>query len=138
MFSELETPQAVLIDAYKGKDSPGAFVEIADMEVPAASSSSRSLRREALQFKNTVALKPGKYQVGLVAQDQEDKVDWKALSKLQQVAVSDKGKYVIARVGVSSDAKSDYPQDLIVFAEQSSVTADNGFFQRFWSLVSPS
>jgi hypothetical protein len=119
VFSDLDSPQAVVVDAYKGNDD-SSLVHIEDVEDPTAAKASSLAERarpreEILKYKSIVALKPGMYKVGLVAQDQRTQV-----SELTQVAVSGKSRYVVARVGVGSREKSKYPQELIVFAQQRS------------------
>jgi hypothetical protein len=126
-FSELDTTQVAVVDAYSGVGTDVVKIMDAPQEKKAPSGKQDALlpvdqRLETLRYNSIVALGAGKYRIGLGPTSLVDisQLDQRKDS-FQSVAVASREKYVIMRVGVEEDdrmgAASRYPEELVVFPQ---------------------
>jgi len=107
VFANLENPQVVVLDTYKGHAK--AHTSIMDAEQHSDKPGQKEqARSEELRFDSVVAVNPGMYQVALSGDDGETK------AKTDFVALNHQS-YVVFRAGVEAQHGQSFPQELVVF-----------------------
>lgn len=122
-FSETQSPQIAVIDAYRGADMKADGVKIIQNLPASGEKAAPSRVEEDLRFNSVVAVNPGSYQIALAGTGSET-------IPLNAASAS---KHVIMRLGVDGAAKGNrYPQELIVFPNGAARAA---CFGAAWALV---
>jgi len=99
-FSDMQSPQLAIVDAYRGKAAAQGAVKITDA-LPQDGNSSAA--EEILKFSSVVAVNPGSYKVRL-SENQN--------STARSLLAKDQDKYVVMRVGLDNGG---FPEELVVF-----------------------
>lgn len=111
VFSNLQSAQVAVIDAYKGR----AKVTTRIMDAAGQRSNARN---EEIGFDSVVAVDPGVYEVELDGQNG-------TLGKSQLVAKSHES-YVVLRMGIEAQTGQSYPQELVVFPRSAAIASTPG------------